>query len=365
LQALNDAGLTTLASSVGFVNATGSGNQLLARLSNQGNNYTLFAPNNDAFSSVPANVTQDPNALTNLVAYHVAFGHFPNVTDYPNTTIGRTALGDPSVVMLEGNKDQVLAWAKRGDDQVHVLNQDQSNDPQILQKTSYQNLDIWVIGKILEYPGDIDSTFEANSELGGFSSLASRTEVRIWDTGDQTFENVTVADVLSGIRGLTLFAPSNQASAQEPTGNTTQLWAILRNHIINGTTLYSPSFVNATYVSAAGQYLHFASNSSGKFVTSGSTTAQIMQPDVLTKNGVIHIIDRMLMNSEVNEETAGDAYESATELAGHSSTETGPVGVPTGGSNGGVNGADRNSKGVSTSGVVALSVILGSSFLFV
>lgn len=224
-----------------------------------------------------------------------------------------------------------------------------------------------MIGGILEYPGDVESTFEANSELSGFASLARRTDVRIWDNGDHTVENATVSEVLNGIRGLTLFVPSNQASTQELpqiTSNTTQLWDILRNHIINATTVYSPSFVDTTYVSAAGQYLHFSSNSSGKFVTSGSTTARIMQPDVLTKNGVFHIIDRVLLNPDVNEGAAESAYESATELAGHSSTETGPVGVPTGGSSGGINGAVKSMKGVSTFSVVALSVIFGSSFFF-
>ena len=48
LQTLDNAGLTTLASAIGFVNSTGTGNQLLANLSNQSKNYTLFAPNNDA-----------------------------------------------------------------------------------------------------------------------------------------------------------------------------------------------------------------------------------------------------------------------------------------------------------------------------
>ena len=51
LQTLNGAGLTTLASAVGFVNSTGAGNQLLANLSNKNKNYTIFAPNNDACQS--------------------------------------------------------------------------------------------------------------------------------------------------------------------------------------------------------------------------------------------------------------------------------------------------------------------------
>lgn len=236
-----------------------------------------------------------------------------------------------------------------------------------MQLTSYQNLEIFVINGILDYPGDINSTFESNSNLTGFANFARDTEVPIWDTGDQTVENVTLDEVLYGIRGLTLLVPSNQASADIPdiSNNGTLLWQTLRNHILNGTTAYSSSFDNSTYVSAAGQSLHFTSNSTGKFVTSGNTTARITQPDVLIKNGVFHIIDRVLLNSDVNEDAADNAFESATSAAGHSSTETGPVGVPTSGPNsGGANGAVGNLKGVSAFGVVALSVILGSSFLF-
>jgi len=239
--------------------------------------------------------------------------------------------------------------------------------PQVLQQSSYENLNIYVVDDVLNYPDDINSTFKENDNLSGFARFAENTEVPIWDNGDHVNENATVSEVLSGIRGLTLFVPRNQASAHgfpQVSTNTTRLRNILRNHIINGTTVYSPSLINATYTSAAGKPLHFSSNSSGKFITTGSTTAQILQPDVLVKNGVLHIIDQVLSNSEVDEDVAHRAYESATERAGHSSTETGPVGVPTGGSSGGTGGAVGKSAGVGTFGMVALCVILGSSFLF-
>ena len=252
---------------------------------------------------------------------------------------------------------------------LNVVVYSRTNDPQVLQLTSYENLDIYVIDEVLGYPSDINGTFESNGNLAGFASLAQHTRVPVWDTGDNANENATLSEVLYGVRGLTLFVPSNQASTQEIpqfSGNTTRLWAILRNHIINGTTAYSPGFVNTTHVSAAGEDLHFSSNSSGTFVTSGNTTARIIQPDVLVKNGVFHIIDRVLVNADVNQDAANNAYSSATELAGHSSTETGPVGVPTGGSNGGKgNGAVGKPKGVSAFGVVVLCVVVGSSFLFV
>lgn len=366
VQALNNAGLTSLATAIGAINSTAIGSQVLGQLSNTTNNYTVFAPDNGAFGSVSGAIPQDPNALADIVAYHVVFGHFTNVTDYPNTTIGRTALGDPNVVMLEGNKNQVVAWARRGDGQVHVLNQDQS-DPRVVQLTSYENLDIYVIDGILFYPGNLDSTFDANNKLSGFASFARSTQVTYWDTGSNSSQQASVDQVLSGVRGLTLFAPDNQALGQlsQLSGNTTQIWDVLRNHIINGTTVYSPSFSDSTFISAAGQNLQLSSNSSGKFVTSGNSTARIVQPDVLIENGVIHIIDQVLVNTNVNQDAANSAYSSATSAAGRSSTETGPVGVPTSDpSNKSTNGAVENLKSISGFGIVVLSTVLGSSLLF-
>lgn len=251
--------------------------------------------------------------------------------------------------------------------QLKVAVNSRTSDPRILQITQYQNLDIFVINGTLDYPGDINSTLSSNNDLSGFADVARNTQVSIWDNGSNTTKNASVLEVLYGIRGLTFFVPSNQATSQEIPSltNETRLWEILRNHVLNGTTVYSPSLTNATYTSAAGQYLQFSSNSTGKFVTSGSTTARITQPDVLVKNGVFHIIDRVLMNDQVNEGAASSAYNSATEAAGHTSTETGPVGVPTDGSGGsGSNAAVGNLKGVSVSGVVTLSIVLGSSFFF-
>lgn len=89
------------------------------------------------------------------------------------------------------------------------------------------------------------------------------------------------------------------------------MWGALRNLEINGTPAHSPNFVDSTYVSAASN-----SDSSGKSITSGNTTPQIIQPDVRTKNGVFHAIDRVLPSPEVNEDAVDDAYQPAAVLAG-------------------------------------------------
>ena len=69
LQALNGAGLTTLATAVGFVNSTGAGNQLLATLSSQKNNYTIFAPNNDACQSISFVTRSSDSILTSMSSF--------------------------------------------------------------------------------------------------------------------------------------------------------------------------------------------------------------------------------------------------------------------------------------------------------
>ena len=77
--------------------------------------------------------------------------------------------------------------------------------------------------------------------------------------------------------------------------------------IINGSTVYSPLLSSQNYTSAAGEPLSFVFNATGHFVTSGNATAQIIQPDVLLPNGVIHVIDRVLVNTDSNPAAASSA----------------------------------------------------------
>ena len=76
LQTLNGAGLTSLASAIGLVNSTGPGSQLLASLSDQSKNFTVFAPNNDACKSAcfcytaPRRVVTLASSLQCIEWYH-------------------------------------------------------------------------------------------------------------------------------------------------------------------------------------------------------------------------------------------------------------------------------------------------------
>lgn len=63
--------------------------------------------------------------------------------------------------------------------------------------------------------------------------------------------------------------------------------------------MYSPLLTStANLTSAAGEPLTFLTNSSGTYVESGGASARLVQTDVLVSNGVVHIVDAVLVNAE-------------------------------------------------------------------
>jgi hypothetical protein len=60
--------------------------------------------------------------------------------------------------------------------------------------------------------------------------------------------------------------------------------------VLNGTLKYSPEIGSGfTEVTAAGDTLAFASNSSGSYFISGGSSAQILRADIPVSNGVVHV----------------------------------------------------------------------------
>ncbi|KAK0186839.1 hypothetical protein F5146DRAFT_1162487 [Armillaria mellea] len=275
-QALQNAGLTTLGSQTGRLNNSVIGRILLARLVL--GNYTLFAPDNEAFANATnsSSILNDDNLFALTILYHIVSGNFSptsggngtNATleaaTYPNVTIGRTLLDDPSVVQLEGNKSQVLVWSNI-DGQVEMYNQP-------------------------------------------FLDLATVT------APDGTNESITALLDGDSVHGFTFFAPDNAAIELENSSLTSTCCQpdSLTLHLeqsFNGTTMYSPEITaSENLTSAGGEPLTFTTNSSGTFVNSGTSSARIIKTDILCKNGVLHMLDRVLINTETNPEAATSAY---------------------------------------------------------
>ncbi|KAG8729028.1 hypothetical protein FRC12_021305 [Ceratobasidium sp. 428] len=303
LQALNSSGLTALAGVAQSITNNTNSTALLSALP-QGNK-TVFAPNNAAFAGVPNNVSSNSNLLTSILSYHVLDGHL-NASDFaaaPGHSVARTFLNSSDLVALEGNRSQVVVAERASNGSVTIL-QALSNVT-VVNSTRYENLIVHIIDAVLTIPGTISETATAAglSGLGG----ALRTT------------NLTAP--LEAAHGITIFAPSNSAfttalaSLGAQAQNTSLISAILANHVINGTSVYSTGLTSQSFASAGGQGFQFSSNDSGTFVTSGQSSAKIIRADIPVKNGVVHLIDNVLANTQSNPEAAASAVASQSSVA--------------------------------------------------
>jgi uncharacterized surface protein with fasciclin (FAS1) repeats len=356
VNALKGANLTALATAIQGVANTTAGTQLLTALSS-GNNYTVFAPNNAASAAVPKNVTSNSTLVGDIITYHVVPGSF-NTSSFatsPNHTIVNTLLNDTSIVKLGANKSAVIvatATQDGGNTTVEILNQ--AKNVTVQASTTFQNLIIHVINGVLTPPPTLPELISS----AGLSSLLTAAST------------ANVTDAVVNSQGLTIFAPNNAAftkalaSLGAQANNATLIQAVLANHIINGTEVYSTQFFDGTHTSAAGQQFTFNTTSNGTVtVTSGNATANIVRADIPFANGVAHIIDTVLANPNVDQGAASSAYQSATSAAAANPTQSGPVGSSGGNNNGAVPLTQGSFSAIASAFVVSVAAAFAGSAL--
>jgi uncharacterized surface protein with fasciclin (FAS1) repeats len=305
--ALNSAGLTVLA---GLVKSAPPA--LVQAL--QDGNHTVFAPSDAALAGAAGVLASGAN-VTQILQYHVAAGAVNTTALNSTQTVVRSTLSSAPAVFLPANQSQVLLLFKN--DGNTVLNNAGTNVT-VVQNATYNNLNILVIDHVLNIPKNLSDVVTGTPQL---SALAAAV--------NQKLPNLIGS--LNKARGVTLFLPVNEAITGAADAinsvNDTTLTNVLLNHIINGTALYAPQITNGLNITGAGgEPLTFTSNSTGTWVTSGSASAQIIRPNILTSNGVIHLIDSVLLNTASNPDAATSAAASiSSSEAQNTATETGPV----------------------------------------
>ncbi|KAB5596117.1 Homoaconitate hydratase [Ceratobasidium theobromae] len=316
LSTLNGQNLTGLASAATAVINGTNGAAILNQLS-QGEK-TVFAPDNNAFARLPQDSARNASLLAAVLSYHIVDGHYTpsDIAEAFNHSILRTALTNQPFANLEGNKGQVLV-AERipGDNNEFVLLN--TVNAEVSRTMRFQNLIIHMLNEVLLPPGSI-------TQAAQWLNLTEMTSA---------LQSVGALAPLEATRGVTVFVPRGAAftAALAQLGtqaqNTTLVSAVLANHIINGTSLYSPAIAlhPSNFLSAGGQPFSFMTNSSGTYVTSGPATARIIRSDVTVTNGVIHVISDVLVNSASNPAAAASAAVSQSSVAATATTTPGPA----------------------------------------
>ncbi|KAK5659808.1 hypothetical protein OQA88_1020 [Cercophora sp. LCS_1] len=250
---------------------------------------TILAPSDQAFSAiladpaVAAKVQSDPGFVATLLTYHVLNGTF-----YASDLLGAsdpafvpTLMTDPAFSTVSGGQ-RLRAQAEDGTVVITTGNGAEAK----VQATDFNFTGgtIHVIDNVLSIPPNLTDALAEND-------LTSLTAAVV---------QANLVNTLSDLDQLTLFAPNNAAfdaiSAVAANLTIEELTAVLGYHVIPGVVVYSSDVGNGTAQTVQGGEVTFTVQGNGIFVND----AQVVKPNILVKNGVVHVIDEVLIPSNAN-----------------------------------------------------------------
>ncbi len=241
--------------------------------------FTVFAPTDEAFAKLPAGTVEtllkpeNKSKLVSILTYHVVSGSvlakqvvtLKNATSVNGQRVGISVMGGQ--VKLDGKATVVKTDIACTNGVIHVI------DSVIMP----------VQKNILEVAG----------EAGSFSTLAAAIKA------------AGLTEALSGKGPFTVFAPTDEAFQKLPAGtlenllkpeNKEKLASILKFHVISG-AVYADQVVKMTESTKTLQGQTFQIKVKDGKVTIGNSAAMagVTGTDVQAANGVIHVIDTVLM----------------------------------------------------------------------
>jgi transforming growth factor-beta-induced protein len=235
--------------------------------------FTVFAPGDEAFAKLPAGTVEallkDPQALGNILKYHVVAGKVM-AADVVKLTEAETLLGKKITIKVDGGKVMV--------DGANVVTTD----------IETSNGVIHVIDSVILPPADkagkdiVDTAIGA----GSFKTLVAAVEA------------AGLVDALKGNGPFTVFAPTDEAFAALPAGTVEGLLkdpetlkAILLYHVVEGKVLAADAakLTEANTLNGAAIKISAAD---GKVMIND---AEVVSADVMASNGVIHVINKVIL----------------------------------------------------------------------
>jgi transforming growth factor-beta-induced protein len=279
------AGLSSLVAAADKAGLVGALSDASARL-------TVFAPTNAAFDTLatqlgfangPAMVTALPaNALASILTYHV----LPTRLNASQLSSGGAT--QPTLYGFGGSPATVAIAASGGTVRVGDAVLTQATVTAANQGAT--NGIVHVVDKVLVPPGVLNVVQMAQANPAAFSSLVGAVA------------DANLAATLSGAGPFTVFAPTNAAFANAPSGLTIpQLTTVLTYHVLADEVLSSelgPVF-GAPVATVSGQSITILNNATAPAIATiddtTTTNANITAVDVRASNGVIHVIDKVLI----------------------------------------------------------------------
>lgn len=281
--AVADGRFTTL---VAAVTAAG----LAETLSGEGP-FTVFAPTDDAFAKLPAGTLdellkpENKQALTDILLYHVVAGSI-KAADVASLSEAETVLGEKVSVKVEDGKVFI------NDAEVVITDVEASNGV------------IHVIDSVILPPADEEAMDIVDTAIadGRFTTLVAAVEA------------AGLVETLKGEGPFTVFAPTDEAFAKLPAGTLDELLKpeskqaltdILLYHVMAGKVMAADVSDGLIADSALGTSLFFKLDMGNAYVNE----AQIVITDINTSNGVIHVIDTVILPKDIVDAAIFNKFE--------------------------------------------------------
>ena len=264
-------------------------------------NYTVFAPTNAAFEALPAGTVDallaDPTGdLTKILLNHVINAEV-SAAEVVTLTEATTLQGDK--VMIEVVDGEVILNGT-----VKVISTDIMANNGIIHVIDGILLPDLTTEVVEEEEEEVDTTTLTITEIAAsiedFSTLVTALQAAELD------------GVLNGTDNYTVFAPTNAAFGALPEGTLETLLAdptgdladILLYHVV-GAKVPAADVVGLDYATTAQGSKVTIEVVDGKVILNGTT--EVTSTDIMAKNGIIHVIDAVILPS--------DAPMSITDIA--------------------------------------------------
>ncbi|KAB5528949.1 FAS1 domain-containing protein [Coniochaeta sp. 2T2.1] len=249
---------------------------------------TIVAPDNDAFKNYQGFDPKNQTMVTNMLLYHILQGTV-STEAFPEgpATFASTLLTDPAYTNVTGGQ-KVLINKQPGD--VVVFTSGAGSRATLIDgDIPFRGGLIQTVDTLMVPPSRLEPTARvAYKDLTAFLAALYAADL---------------IPLFADAADVTIFAPRDSAF-QLLAGTLTglpkeSLARILRYHIVPGTVLLSPDLKNGTNLTTA------ALDTSGggspvlsHVVRAGNNAyvdrSQLVQPDILIANGVVHIVDGVL-----------------------------------------------------------------------
>jgi len=248
--------------------------------------FTVFAPTDEAFGKLPAGtldaLVKDPAKLRSILKYHVVPGKVM-AADVVKLTSAQTALGQSVTIKTAGGVSVNNARVVKTD-------------------VAASNGVIHVIDAVILPPADV---LDVAAEAGQFKTLIAAVNA------------AGLADTLRSGGPYTVFAPTDAAFAKLPAGTVEallkdlpKLRQILKYHVLSGKVTSDQASKLASARTILGQDITLRTASPLHV-----DNAKVIKADIAAANGVIHVIDNVILPKDDIIDVARNAGSFKTLLA--------------------------------------------------